>query len=169
MWSSTEISVWTQPIFFVIFINDLPYMSNKIKIYIFADDTNIYVECENISKVVQIMNKELKVIKTLIDANLLSLNISKTNYIIFHSPVMPIPSDIFIKICREHINGFNYVQFLRLLLDEDLRWNFHLSELTKKLARTCGILFKIRDLLPTNTLINVCYSLFIFSYNMALL
>ena len=47
-----------------------------------------------------------------------------------------------------------------LLLDENLRWNFHLSELSKKLARTCGILLKIRDLLPTNTLINVYNSLF---------
>ena len=49
------------------------------------------------------MNKELKVVKNWIDASFLSPNISKTNNIIFHSPVMSIPSDIVIKIDREHI------------------------------------------------------------------
>ena len=148
------------PLLFLIFINDLPNVSNKIKIYLFADDTNIYVESETISELVQIVNNELKLVKNWIDANLFSLNISKTNYIIFHSPVMSIPSDIVITIGRDHIDRSRYVKFLGLLLDENLRWNFHLSELSKKLARTCGILFKIRDLLPTNTLINVYNSLF---------
>ena len=148
------------PLLFLIYINDLPNVSNKIKTYLFADDTNIYLESETISELVQIVNKELKLVKKWIDANLLSLNISKTNYIIFHSPAMPIPTDIVIKIGREHVTRSNYVKFLGMLLDENLSWKFHLFELSKKLARTCGILFKIRDLLPTNTLINVYNSLF---------
>ena len=47
---------------FLIFINDLPNTSNKIKIYLFTDDTNIYVESETISELVQIVNKELKLV-----------------------------------------------------------------------------------------------------------
>ena len=35
-----------------------------------------------------------------------------------------------------------------------------MSELSKKLASTCGILLKVRDLLPTNTLISVYNPLF---------
>ena len=96
------------PLLFLIYINDLPNVSNKIKTYLFADDTNIYLESEAISELVQIVNKELKLVKKWIDANLLSLNISKTNYIIFHSPAMPIPTDIVIKIGREHINRSSY-------------------------------------------------------------
>ena len=41
-----------------------------------------------------------------------------------------------------------------LLHDYNLSLKFHLSELTKKLARTCGIFFKIKNSLLTNTLIN---------------
>ena len=74
---------------------------------------------------------------------------------------MFIPSDIVIKIGRGHINRSNYVKVLGLLLDDHLRWNFHLFELSKKLARICCIFFKIRDFLPTNILINVYNSLFI--------
>ena len=54
-----------------------------------------------------------------------------------------------------------YVKFLGLLLDEYLSWKHHLSELAKKLARTCGILFEIKNLLPTNTLGNVYNALFL--------
>ena len=78
-------------------------MSNKIKIYLFANDTNIYVESETISELVQIVNKELKLFRKWNDVNLLSLTLSKTNYIIFHSPGMSIPSAIVIKIGRELI------------------------------------------------------------------
>ena len=106
------------------------------------------------------MNKELKFVKKWLDANKLSLNISKTNYVIFHSSNTTIPQDIVIKLGKKHIIRANYVKFLGLLLDENLSWKYHLSELSKKLARTCGIFFKIRSLLPTHTLINVYNSLF---------
>ena len=54
-----------------------------------------------------------------------------------------------IKIGKEHVNQAKYVKFLGLLLDENLNWKYHLSELSKKLARTSGIFFKIRHPLPT--------------------
>ena len=45
-------------------------------------------------------------------------------------------------------------------MDENLSWKYHVSELSKKLARTCGIFFKIRHLLPTNVLVSLYHSLF---------
>ena len=77
-------------------------------LYLFADDANIYVESETISELVHIVKKELKLVTNGIDANLLSLYISKTNYIIFHSPAMSIPADIVIKIGRDHIDRSRY-------------------------------------------------------------
>ncbi len=99
-------------------------------------------------------------VKRWLDANKLSLNISKTNYIIFHSSAISIPPDIIIKIGRRHISRVKYVKFLGLLLDEHLSWKYHLNELSKKLARTCGVLFKIRNLLPTGILICIYNALF---------
>ena len=52
------------------------------------------------------------------------------------------------------------MKFLSLLLDENLNCRYHLSKLSKKLTRTCGIFFKIRHLLPTNALVSVYHSLF---------
>ena len=96
----------------------------------------------------KLVNKELKSVKRWLNLNKLSLNISKTNYIIFHSTTIKIPEDTSITIGRKHLTKAKYVKFLGLLLDENLSWKFRLSKLSKKLARTCGIFFKIRSLLP---------------------
>ena len=99
--------------------------------------------------------------KRWLDANKLSLNISKTNYIIFHSYADSIPLNTVIKIGKKHIAKVKYIKFLGVLLDEHLTWRYHISELSKKLARTCGILFKVKCLLPRSILIMLYNALFL--------
>ena len=84
---------------------------------------------------------------------MLSLNISKTNYIIFHSSANSISFNTVIRNGKRHIAKVKYVRFLGVLLDEHLTWRYHISELSTILARTCGILFKVRCLLPSSILI----------------
>ena len=88
------------------------------------------------------------------------LNIDRTYYIIFHSSSVNIPSDFIIKIGGKHAKRVKLVKFLGLLLDEHLSWKYHLSELSKTLARTCGIFLKIRNLLPLDVLICLYNALF---------
>ena len=129
------------PLLFLLLINDLPNVSRRLKFYLFADDTNIYYD------LTKKVNNELKYVKRWLDANKLSLNITKTNYIIFYSSVDSTPLNIAIKIGKKHITKVKYIKFLGVLLDEHLTWRYHITELSKKLARTCGILFKVRGLL----------------------
>ena len=126
----------------------------------FADDTSIYFESENLEQLQKIVNRELKHVKKWLDANKLALDVEKTNFVIFHSPQKPLCENIIIKIGKQHVEKAKHVKFLGLLLDENLSWKHHLSELSKKLARTCGIFFKVRHLLPTNVLVSLYYSLF---------
>ena len=56
-----------------------------------------------------------------------------------------------------------YIKFLGVLLDEHLTWRYHITELSKKLARTCGILFKVRGLLPRSILI-MLYNALVLSF-----
>ena len=114
-----------------------------LRFYLFADDTNICCESNTVDSVVKRANSELRKVKKWLDAKRLSININKTNYIIFHSPHKHIPP-----------------HFLGLLLDDTLSWKYHLSEPSKKLAKTCELLYKIRPFLPTEALICLSNSLF---------
>ena len=92
--------------------------------------------------------------------NKLSLNIDKANYIIFTSPQPSSSETVSIKIGSLPVNRTSYVKFLGVLLDETLSWKYQLTELSKKLARTCGMFFKVRHFLPINVLICLYNSLF---------
>ena len=99
-------------------INDLPNASKKLTFYLFADDTNIYYECKDLYNLNKIVNKELKLVKKWLDANKLSLNIDKTNYIIYHSSSVHVPPCSDIKIGKKHVKRVKFVKFLCLLMDE---------------------------------------------------
>ena len=103
------------PLLFLIYINDLPSSSKKLNFYLFADDTNIYCESSDLSNLIKIVNRELRSVKKWLDANELSLNIDKTNYIIFHSSSSSVPSDAVVKI--KHIKRVkkNILKELNLL------------------------------------------------------
>ena len=148
------------PLLFLLFINDLPNASKHLKFYLFADDTNLYYDSETLDDVIKRVNKGLKHVKRWLHSNRLSLNISKTNYIIFHSSASSVLTDISIKIGKKQISRVKYIKFLGVLLDEHLDARYHIAELSKKLARTCGIFFRIRYLLPTATLITLYNALF---------
>ena len=136
------------PLLFLIYINDLPRSSSKLTFYLFADDTNIYYESNNLDMLQRTVKIELKKVKMWLDVNKLSLNIDKTNFIIFKSPHHSITEAVSIKIGNLPIRKTSYVKFLGVLLDENLSWKYHLTELSKKLARTCGMFFKVRHFLP---------------------
>ena len=110
---------------------------------------------------IKVVNKELRSVQRWLNANKLSLNIDKTNYIIFHSSSVKVPSDSDINIGKKHIKRVKFVKFLGLLLDENLRWRYHLSELSRNLAGTRGMFFKIRNLLPLDVLICLYNALFL--------
>ena len=148
------------PLLFLLFINDLPSVSKKLKFYLFADDTNIYYETDTPEKLAKKVNTELKHVKRWLDANKLSLNTNKTNYMIFHCPGAALRVNAAIRIGNRFIFRVKYIRFLGLLLDENLSWKYHLSQLSRKLSRTCGILLKIRNYLSTDILRCIYNSLF---------
>ena len=67
----------------IIYTNDLPGCLNLTKSILFSDDTTIYLSSNNISYLYTTMNGELLKLTDWFSANKLSLNISKTNYILF--------------------------------------------------------------------------------------
>ena len=71
------------PILFLLYVNDLNYASGKLRNIMFADDTNLFMAGKSALLLEKAINEELEIIASWFQANLLSLNIKKTSYIIF--------------------------------------------------------------------------------------
>ena len=71
------------PLLFILYINDLCNVSKFLKCALFADDTNLFASGNNINTLCEQINDELSKINKWFNINKLSLNLSKTNFIIF--------------------------------------------------------------------------------------
>ena len=147
------------PLLFLIYINDLPNISNILNFYLFADDTNIYYESSSLDNLERTVNSELNKLFLWLNVNRLSLNIDKTNFIVFHPYNKPIKKRITIKINNKAIKEKEYIKYLGVLIDSTLSWKQHVSNISKKISRSIGIMYKLRPFLPLNVLKNVYYSL----------
>ena len=108
----------------------------------------------------KIVNRELCKVWKWLEANRLALNIDKTNFVIFHSQQRKITYHIVLQIGRKMIKQESPMKFLGVLLDSNLSWKTHLTELSKKLAGTAGLFYKIRHYAPTDTLTSLYHGIF---------
>ena len=115
------------PLLFLLYINDLPKISNIFQFYLFADDTNIYYEAENLDKLELTINKELKKLHTWLIVNRLSLNINKTNFVVFHPFNKPLTKKITLKIYKKAISEKDQVKYLGIMIDSTLSWKNHID------------------------------------------
>ena len=104
------------------------------------------------------MNKELRKLYDWLCINRLSLNISKTNFVIFHAINKP-KGTITILINNRAINEVQYVKYLGILIDAQLTFRHHINELSKKVSRAIGMLYKLRPFVTTKVITNVYYAL----------
>jgi sarcosine oxidase/L-pipecolate oxidase len=72
------------PLLFLCYINDI-YTATKLATFLFADDTTCLAEHSNLSELVKFVNIELNKLANWLRANKMSVNISKTTYILFHA------------------------------------------------------------------------------------
>jgi len=107
---------------------------------------------------------ELESLSEWFKANKLSLNLSKTNYIIFRSKkkILPVLYSS-IKIDNKEISQVTTTKFLGVYVDEHLTFNDHVSIIAKKVAKNIGIISRIRHVLQRPILVNL-YNTLILPY-----
>ena len=116
------------PLLFLLYINDMACISNILYPMLFADDTNVFLSGRTANQLIRIMNGELLNIVDWLDSNKLSLNVSKTHFILFRSQGMRKPfinEDLIIK--NESINQDHKTKFLGVIVDEKLTWFEHIQ------------------------------------------
>ena len=124
------------PVLLLIYINDLPNCSSALTFRIFSDDTNVFASARDLKTLEKIVNSELKKVKIWCDVNRLSINFSKTNFMIIKSPKK---KDDQVNINIESADGtINVLQrkqkikYLGVLLDETISFNPFLTAPTNR-------------------------------------
>ena len=156
------------PLLFLIYMNDIVSASNVFKLIIYADDTNLNTSIELISEyhpnidINVILNKELSLISDWLKCNKLSLNVTKTKYMIFHEPQKKIPKLKLIKndTIIEQVSNFD---LFRLTINEHLNWKPHIDKISNKISRSIGILNRHKHFIPIQSKLHI-YSSLILSY-----
>ena len=147
------------PLLFIIYINDLLFKLLRSTVQLFADDTCLLLS--NIcKKTLQDEAKtELENLHLWMDANKLTLNSSKSNVMLINSKLKDEGKFDNIKTKKSEICITSTVKYLGIYINEELNLKYHITSILAKISRGVGILYKIKNFLPTSTLLCVYYSL----------
>lgn len=147
------------PLLFLLYINDLPNISQKMTFFLFADDTNIYYESHDLNELEKTVNCELKKLSQWLNINRLALNVAKTNFVIFRSSQKNSYHNVTLILNRKALQQKDHVKYLGVLLDEHLNWKYQINNVALKISRGIGILAKLKPFLKDNLLRSIYFSL----------
>lgn len=157
------------PTLFLIYINTLCNMAlEDAHIFSYADDTAIVFSGKSWDSVGRIAERGLSIIASWLDHNLLTLNVSKTNYICFSIYNSSQPTqDLQIKIhtCSEPSNNtctclkiskVSSTKYLGVMLDQRLSWHLHLELIMNRVRKLIWTFRSLRQV-ATKELITQIY------------
>ena len=145
----------------LIYINDLPNCLQYSQPRMYADDTNLSFASNSINNIEVKLNDDLVRVNEWLIANKLTLNSSKTEFMLIGSrqrlsTFQTVPS---LSIGDNLINQVKYTKSLGVFLDCNLSRNIHVDKLCKKIASDIRALKRIRLFVPYYTLLSIYKSL----------
>lgn len=129
-----------------IYINDFVNSSNVLQKVLLADD-NLFLAHKSPFELEQILNTEISKTDKWFKCHKYSINVSKTNYMIFRTQ----QKQDYAEHVHLGINGqtISTIKFLGIILDECLNFKGHIDALVKKLSKYVDLLTKLRYFLPS--------------------
>ena len=92
--------------------------------------------------------------------NKISLNVEKTELVIFKSPRKVLLDEIKIKLSGKRLYASNSVKYLGVKNNRFLHWHDQVNRIAVKLNRANALLLKIRNYMNTKTLRNIYFGIF---------
>ena len=139
-------------------MNELPFISNLFSTCLFADDTTLIFKSSDQHDLLNSCNMGLDIFYTWCCANRLSINISKTNMMLFSNNLSPLEvSDVYMNNLK--IESVSSIRFLGLIIDNKLKFDEHIQNILQKTSKNIGVLYKLRQFVHLNSLIMIYRSL----------
>ena len=126
-------------------------VSNMLKFILFADDTNIFCSGKDLRKLSELISQELQKLRDWFAVNKLSLNVSKTNFMVFSNSRKI--ENLEIKINNTAIDRVNSTKFLGVLIDENLNWKEHIKSVRAKLSKGMFMLNRVKYVLQYDAML----------------
>ena len=160
------------PLLFLIYINDLCNVSNLFKVICFADDSTLIISicyssttcklCSN-SNIFNnnMINLELNKIYNWFCINKLSINPEKTKFMIFKNKQRDLSNITLpiLKLNEKTIERVHKFLYLGIYMDEDLTWEPHIDYIANKISKNNGVLKRIKNTVPRQTLKLIYFAL----------
>ena len=155
------------PLLFLIYINDLHSSIKFSKTHHFADDTNLLFFSNSIKTLNKSINYDLKHLVHWLNANKISLNIGKTELVLFKPSKKKLDNDLKIKLNGKRLYPTSSVKYLGINIDSNLNWKEHMNAIVIKLNRANSILSKLRHFVQSSTLKSIYHAIFDSHFNYA--
>ena len=121
-------------------------------------DTQIATSSDayDIKVIAETLNRDLSNVANWLSANKLTLNNSKTEYMIIGSKkrLSQVTADPAVSVGNLEIKRVEMTKSLGLMIDESLDWTAQVEHISKKVTSGLAILRRLRDTVEFNTLIN---------------
>ena len=103
----------------------------------------------------EIFNCELQKVYEWFLLNKLTINLEKTNYMVFRPHNLNIDtSSLNINLNGHKIQEVKFTKFLGVTIDEYLSWKYHVNEIACKISKVTGVLNRLKSFLPLSVLVN---------------
>ena len=128
---------------------------NIFKFKIFADDRNLFhtFPAQKVDIDMEQVNRHLQDVINWCNVNKLTVNLLKTNYIMFRGKHRHFNTLGEMKMLNTAIKGVDCVSFVGLNIDNQLSWKTHIGKVNANIRKKVGILFRLRNVVPTDVLV----------------
>ena len=106
------------------------------------------------------INSELSNIHNWLCANRLSLNVEKSNFVVFHPPQRKLPFNLGLTLNNIPLQQEKCIKYLGIFIYSNLSWKPQVDNIAKKIKRSVGVLSKLRYYVNINILTNIYYENF---------
>ena len=135
------------PLFFLLCINDLPNVSEKLFAILFADDTSVFLEGKDLAEITNTLNAGLAKLTVWLSANKLTINTSKSHFMMFHcAKLKSLGTNIPVILSNTILEQVTFIKFLGVIIDNKLTFERHIVYTKNKICKGLGIITKARVL-----------------------
>ena len=116
------------PLLFLLYINDLRVAIKHCKVHHFAEDINLLIINKSLIRLNKLLNTDLKNLTNWLNANKISLNVSKKELIIFKPKRKPLDFNMKLKLNGKRLYPTDSVKYLGIKINSKLNWKSLVSK-----------------------------------------